>query len=122
MMYVLCLVGIIATAIISGIVWYNAGDDSGFERGYNISRRLDECIPKKIECKVCGSKFDYDISKVYQTRESVETGIKAAISGGIEPKIFDTIDCPNCGCQNYLAVRQRTYIQNTNLNIIDEEC
>lgn len=52
---------------------------------------------KKIKCDVCGYKFLPVKENVYQTK----------MSNGLFERstIFDTIDCPKCGCQSTLQVR-----------------
>lgn len=60
---------------------------------------------KKLEkiniCKVCGKQFDLKKENKYIVREN--KGINGIASG---TKKFECFDCPNCGCQNILNIRE----------------
>lgn len=64
---------------------------------------------KKIKCKVCEYEFDAVKSSHYISREDGKYGL-SAISGGYESKIYDTFDCPVCGCQVVIQERKRVYV------------
>lgn len=64
----------------------------------------------KIECKVCGCEFNPIIERHYISRSEGKTGIVAAFSENSETKLFDTFDCPQCGCQIIAKQRQREYV------------
>lgn len=62
---------------------------------------------KKITCKVCG-KSVYPKSEYVVKDRTVSGGIAATLSGNYdEPKIYDAMDCPECGCQMVLKERLR---------------
>lgn len=52
-------------------------------------------------CKVCGKQFDLKKENKYIVREN--KGINGIVSG---TKKFECFDCPNCGCQNILNIRE----------------
>lgn len=64
----------------------------------------------KIKCKVCGCEFNPVIEKHYVSRDAGRSGVVAAFSKD-EEKLFDTFDCPECGCQVVVQERKRKYIE-----------
>lgn len=52
-------------------------------------------------CKVCGKQFDLKKENKYTVQENKE--INGIASG---TKKFECFDCPNCGCQNVLNIRE----------------
>lgn len=64
---------------------------------------------KKVTCKICGFEFPPIDANHYISRDPEKTGIVSAISGQ-ESKIFDTFDCPWCGCQNVVQERKRPWL------------
>lgn len=63
-------------------------------------------MTKLIKCKVCDFEFMPTVDRHYISREPGKTGLDA-LHGGFEPKIYDTFDCPQCGCQVIVAERKR---------------
>lgn len=57
-------------------------------------------------CKVCGRDFPLISEDHYVSKEPGKTGF-AAIAGGSEPILWDSFDCPHCGCQNRMQQRNR---------------
>lgn len=57
-----------------------------------------------LECKVCGTKFNAIIERHYLARDAVAFGSTA------EESLYDTFDCPMCGCQVIAKERKRDYI------------
>lgn len=53
-------------------------------------------------CKVCGKQFDLVKENKYIVREK-DKGLNSAFNG---TKKFECFDCPHCGCQNVLNVRE----------------
>lgn len=60
-------------------------------------------------CKICGLEFGLHIEDHYISRDGERTGLVAAIGPENESKLFDTFDCPECGCQNVIQERKREY-------------
>lgn len=57
-------------------------------------------------CKICGREFSLTKEEHYTSKEAGKTGI-AAIAGGPAPILWDSFDCPYCGCQNNMQQRNR---------------
>lgn len=53
-----------------------------------------------LECKICGTKFNAIIERHYI----------AAFGSTAEESLYDTFDCPMCGCQVIAKERKRDYI------------
>lgn len=73
-----------------------------------------------IECKFCGCKFRPVIDEHYITRDNDETGV-ANIFKHVESNIYDTFDCPECGCQIVVQERKRVYRDYIEVPECDEE-
>lgn len=55
-----------------------------------------------MKCKICGKEFELKKEKKYLATEKVETfGTLAKL-----PKTFEAFDCPHCGCQNIVNIRE----------------
>ena len=67
-----------------------------------------------MDCKVCGKPFMLDKSNHYISIDNEVTGISNAIRKE-EVNLYDTFDCPHCGCQNVVGERKRRYIQSLQL-------
>lgn len=61
----------------------------------------------KIKCKICESEFIPTIDEHYISRDIAETGISTIIRK-LENTIYDTFDCPICGCQVVVQERKRS--------------
>lgn len=61
---------------------------------------------KNIKCNICGSEFVPSIDKHYIARDNGKTGVSEAFSHN-EEKLYDTFDCPVCGCQVIVQERKR---------------
>lgn len=109
----LVIVGI-GIAIIFSILGQSRGYNEGFDKGWDSYKKLFESgkqiqnfeLPKKIECDVCGENFELSKNMIYTTRDCITTGI-AALAGGSEPKNYNTVNCPHCGCQKILQEIKR---------------
>lgn len=64
----------------------------------------------KIKCKVCGCEFNPIIEKHYVSRDGGKTGVVAVFQSNPEEKLYDTFDCPECGCQVVAQERKRNYV------------
>ena len=67
---------------------------------------MENKIKGMTTCKVCGRDFPLLIEEHYVSKEPEKTGI-VALAGGPEPMLWDSIDCPHCGCQNRMQQRYR---------------
>lgn len=59
-------------------------------------------------CVVCGRDFPLIFESHYVSKDPGKMGL-AAIVGGDEEALYDTFDCPHCGCQNRVQKRNRMY-------------
>lgn len=57
-------------------------------------------------CKVCGRDFPLLIEEHYVSKEAGRIGF-AALAVGPAPILWDSFDCPHCGCQNRMQQRER---------------
>lgn len=64
-----------------------------------------------IKCKICGCEFPPVIDKHYVSRDDGRIGVFANLSKD-EEKLYDTFDCPVCGCQVIAQERKRVYKPN----------
>lgn len=63
-----------------------------------------------LECKICGTKFNAIVERHYIARDNGKTGLVATLSSNDEERLYDTFDCPACGCQIIAKERKRSYI------------
>lgn len=73
---------------------------------------------KKIKCKVCEFEFIPDVKNHYISRDSTKYGL-IKLAGDTEENLYDTFDCPQCGCQNIVGDRKRSLY--TGENILEQE-
>lgn len=59
-----------------------------------------------LECKICGCKFPPVIDKHYISRDNGESGVSTVLRK-VEGNLYDTFDCPSCGCQMIVQERKR---------------
>lgn len=59
-----------------------------------------------LECKICGCKFNAVIEKHCISRDNGKTGLATIVSDN-EESLYDTFDCPQCGCQHIAQERKR---------------
>ena len=65
-----------------------------------------------IKCKVCGAEFPAIRERHYVSRETTKTGFVAMLGSTAKPglyDLYDSYDCPNCGCQINVQGRNRRY-------------
>ena len=62
-----------------------------------------------LKCKVCGTEFPAIRERHYISRDLTKTGIGTVFSSTDEPALYDSFDCPNCGCQVSVQGRNRRY-------------
>lgn len=58
----------------------------------------------KYECKVCGNSFELLKENWYLSSDKRENAEEDNVT------IYDTFDCPVCGCQNVIQERKRKFI------------
>ena len=66
-----------------------------------------EKVKGMTTCKICGRDFLLLVEEHYVSTDVIKTGLVTAISGDNEPQLFDSFDCPHCGCQNIMQPRKR---------------
>ena len=78
---------------------------------------------KKIKCNVCACEFIPEKYEHYIARDETRTGL-STIAGGVEEKLYDTFDCPQCGCQIVMQERKRrlSLVATNNVTEDEEEC
>lgn len=74
---------------------------------------------KKIKCNICACEFIPEKDEHYISRDVTKTGL-STIAGGFEEMLYDTFDCPQCGCQIMVQERKRRLCLTNNI-IEDEE-
>lgn len=62
---------------------------------------------KKVRCEFCGTELTNE--KCYIARGKKLEGLVAAVSSSEEPTLYDAVDCPKCGKQEIVGVRERSY-------------
>ena len=63
-----------------------------------------------MKCPVCGTEYPAIHERHYVSRDLSKTGLVAAIASTDEPALYDTYDCPHCGCQNVAQPRKRDFV------------
>lgn len=62
-----------------------------------------------LKCKVCGTEFPAIEERHYIARDNGKTGLSSAFGSNDEEKIYDSFDCPMCGCQVVAQERKRIF-------------
>lgn len=60
---------------------------------------------KKLRCSVCGYRFVPARNLVYQAK----TRVSALQALTERPTVYDAMDCPHCGCQISLKIRDEVF-------------
>lgn len=60
------------------------------------------------KCKICDQEFELLVARHYVACDAGRSGL-ATIVGGPEETLYDTFDCPFCGCQNTVQERKRDF-------------
>ena len=63
-----------------------------------------------LKCKICGCEFNAVKERHYISRDNGNVGLTAAFGSNPEYKLYDTFDCPACGCQTTAQERKREYV------------
>lgn len=61
-----------------------------------------------LKCKICGFDYSPMINEHYVSRDNGESGLTSVIKK-TEGNLYDTFDCPVCGCQIIAQERKRVY-------------
>lgn len=61
------------------------------------------------KCVICEKEFELNKEDRYTSRGEARVGL-SAIAGGHEETLYDTFDCPFCGCQNVMQERKRSCV------------
>ena len=64
-----------------------------------------------LKCKICGTEFLPNKDKHYISRDGGKTGFAASLGSNDEEGLYDSFDCPICGCQIVAQERKREYKQ-----------
>lgn len=62
-----------------------------------------------LDCKICGSTFPAVRQNHYVSRDNSETGLNTIFKASEAP-LYDTFDCPMCGCQVIAQSRKRVFL------------
>ena len=62
-----------------------------------------------LKCKICGTEFPAIKERHYIASDNGKTGLSSAFGSNDEEKIYESFDCPMCGCQVVAQDRKRTY-------------
>ncbi len=62
-----------------------------------------------LKCKICDCEFHAVSERHYISRDNGKVGVAAAFGSNSENVLYDTFDCPACGCQIIVQERKREY-------------
>lgn len=79
-----------------------------------------EKVKGMATCKICGRDFPLLEEEHYIATDVKKTGLVTVISGDDGPQLFDSFDCPRCGCQNIMQPRKRISLCPCDYGICDE--
>ena len=65
-----------------------------------------------LKCKICGFDYSPMINEHYVSRDNGESGLTSVIKK-TEGNLYDTFDCPVCGCQ--IIAQERKRVQNEDI-------
>jgi hypothetical protein len=69
-----------------------------------IIRQYKKILDKKYSCVICHQPFTLDIKELYISKDSLAGGVISSLTGE-KCRMWDTFDCPICGCQNRVQER-----------------
>ena len=70
-----------------------------------------------MKCKVCGKKFKLTADKRYEVVKR-PVGFSCLTTA---PVTYEAFDCPHCGCQNVVNVREENYNTFTSTDEAEDE-
>ncbi len=63
-----------------------------------------------LKCKICGCEFNAVKERHYISRDNGKVGLATVFGSNPEYVLYDTFDCPDCGCQITTQERKREYM------------
>lgn len=63
-----------------------------------------------MKCEICGTQFTPRLHGHYISRDDIQSGFVQVVSNK-EETIYDTFDCPTCGCQIIAQPRRRRFVE-----------
>lgn len=72
-----------------------------------------------LNCKICGSTFPAVRQNHYVSRDNGESGLNTLFRASESP-LYDTFDCPMCGCQVIVQSRKRVVLSECD-SVLDAE-
>lgn len=73
-----------------------------------------------MKCTVCGTEFMPVKKQHYVSRDLTRTGMVTVIAATDEPALYDSFDCPMCGCQVIAQTRKRVYVPVSDEEFLEE--
>ena len=70
---------------------------------------MNNKIKGMTTCSVCNRDFPLIVENHYISRGPKKTGLNALVDG-FEPILYDSFNCPYCGCQNNIQQRNHVYV------------
>ena len=74
-----------------------------------------------LKCKICGKEFEANIERHYISSDNDIKGLTSVIRKE-EVSLYDTFDCPSCGCQVIAQERKRSIINIIKNDEYKDEC
>lgn len=62
-----------------------------------------------LKCEICGTVFPPIKDNHYISRDNGKKGFVAGLSSNDEEQLYDSFDCPICGCQLIAQGRKREF-------------
>lgn len=72
----------------------------------------EELKPGMHKCTVCNRAFELRKENRYTTEAKKTTALSMLVMG-TDSVLYDAVDCPYCGCQQILHVRERAFAEVT---------
>jgi len=73
-----------------------------------------------MKCSICSHEFQPEKKQHYVSRDLTRTGMVTVIAATDEPALYDSFDCPVCGCQVIAQNRKRVYIPVSDEELLEE--
>ena len=74
------------------------------------------------KCKICGKRMKLKAADRYEVRIEKEKLMLAMVSPPLrtEPTIAECFDCPRCGCQNLMQIRETNVVKGEQQTVTKE--